>query len=308
MHAFGGPEVMVYENCDRPEPGPGEVLIRVQAAGLGPWDAEIRRGKWREIFDYPLPLILGTDLAGVVEGTGGDGEEFRPGQAVFGVADMTLSGSHAEYALGRSGALAELPAGLALTVAAGAPVVACAAIQMLHDIAHVRPGQTVLVHGGAGAVGSCAVQMAAHRGARVAATASGRDRDYVHALGAETVVDYRGERFEDEVRSVDAVIDTVGGETLSRSIGVVLPGGVIVTSPEPPSALQRDQADALGVRLEFLEVEVTTRRLRDVGGLLTAGTLTLTIAPTAPLSKSRRAHELLESSHRGKIVLVTDQA
>src|SRR5687768_8948154 len=98
MHAFGGPEVMVYEDCDRPEPGPGEVLIRVQAAGLGPWDAEIRRGKWREIFDYPLPLILGTDLAGVVEGTGGDGEEqYRPGQAVFGVADMTLSGSHAEY-------------------------------------------------------------------------------------------------------------------------------------------------------------------------------------------------------------------
>jgi NADPH:quinone reductase-like Zn-dependent oxidoreductase len=221
---------------------------------------------------------------------------------------MTLSGSHAEYALARPGALAERPAGLDLDVAAGAPVVACAAIQMLYDIAQVGPGQTVLVHGGAGAVGSCAVQIAARRGARVAATASGRDRDHVHALGAETVVDYRGERFEDGVRSVDAVIDTVGGETLSRSIGVVRPGGVIVTSPKPPSALQLDEAEALGVRLEFLEVDVTTRRLRDVGDLLTAGTLTLAIATTAPLSESRRAQELLESPHRGKIVLVTDQA
>src|SRR5262249_21973592 len=213
-----------------------------------------------------------------------------------------FTGGYAEYALPSARRMARKPKALNFIEAASVPVVAVTAWQMLFDYAQVTAGQTVLIHGAAGNVGAFAVQLAKQAGLRVIATARSSDFDYVRALGADGIVDYGKERFEDSVSGVDVVVDTVGGATQQRSLRVLKTGGILVSvvSPVPEAAQQR-----YGVRAAYFYVDVTTERLDKMAELFDKGQLAANVGTVLPLEEARRAHEMLDgAAHtRGKIVL-----
>src|SRR3954467_1073555 len=253
VHKFGGLDSLLTEDVPRPVPGDGEVLVRVAAAGIGPWDGWIRAG--RSVLPQPLPLTLGSDLSGTVEAVGPGVSGFGRGQEVYGVTNGRFTGAYADYALAEAGRIAPKPATLDHLQAASVPVIAVTAWQMLFDHARVEEGRRVLIHGGAGNVGAFAVQPARPAGAHVIAPPSAADIGYVRELGADEAVDFRATRFEAAVGEVDAVIDLVGGETQERSFAVLKRGGVLVSAVAQP-----DQARAAerGVRALFMLVDVTT--------------------------------------------------
>ena len=282
-------------------PGSGEVLIRVQAAGVGPWDAWMRAGKGA--LPQPLPLTLGADVSGTVEATGDGVRDLRPGDGVFGVTNAHFTGGYAEYAVASAAMLAPKPERLSHVEAAAAPVVAVTALQMLFDRARVASGHTVLIQGAGGSVGACAVQLARRAGARVIATTLSSDVDYVRGLGAVMVIDNDEMAFEDAVDGVDVVIDTVGGAVQRKSLGVVKPGGVLVSSVSEPDPRE---AERRGIRASFLPVAVTTAHLLRLAALMDAGELGVRIGTVLPLAKASHAHKMLEGVRKrppGKIVL-----
>src|ERR1700757_935656 len=205
VHEFGPPDVMKFERVPRPEPGPGEILVKVEAAGVGPWDGWIRAGK--SALPQPLPLILGSDLAGEIVATGPGVSELRVGEQVYGVTNPQFIGAYAEYALASAAMVSSKPTSLTYIEAASVPVISVTAWQALFDQAQLKAGQTVVIHGAAGNVGSYAVQLARRADVRVTATAAVDDVLFLQNLGASTVIDYRTQRFEEEVRDADAVID-----------------------------------------------------------------------------------------------------
>jgi NADPH:quinone reductase-like Zn-dependent oxidoreductase len=301
VHHFGPPEVITLEDLPTPAPGAGEALVRIKAAGVGPWDAWIRGGK--SALPQPLPLTLGSDLSGVVEAIGPGVAHVAPGDAVFGVTNPHFIGSYADYAIANAGMIAKKPAALSDVDAASIPVVAVTAWQALFDQARVTPGQTVLVQGAAGNVGAYVVQLAHRAGLRVIATAGETDLAYVRKLGADEVLDFRATRFEDVVRDVDAVIDLVGGEVQARSFAVLKRGGALISAVSPP-----DQAIAAtrGVKAAFFLVDVTTACLGQIAASIETGALVTTVGAVLPLEAARVAHEMLEGQRarpRGKIVL-----
>ena len=301
IHQFGGPDIIQLEDMERPTPGPGEVLVRVKAAGVGPWDAWIRAGK--SALPQPLPLTLGSDLAGTVEAVGPDVTAFRPGDAVYGVTNPRFVGAYADYALAEAGMIAFQPAGLDSVDAASVPVVAVTAWQALFEQARLTNGQSVLIHGAGGNVGAYTVQLAHEAGLRIIATAGERDLAYVRSLGADRVLDYRVERFEDAAHDMDAVIDLVGGDVQARSFAVLKRGGALISAVSPPDEAQ---AVAHGVTARFFLVEVTTPRLAEIGGMIERGVLKTSVGAVLPLAAARMAHEMLEGTRphpRGKIVL-----
>ncbi len=301
IHRFGGPEVITLEDTVPAEPGPGEVLVRVKAAGVGPWDAWIRAGK--SALPQPLPLTLGSDIAGVVLATGPGVTWLRPGDDVFGVTNKRFTGGYADHAIADATMLARRPPSLADIDAASVPVVAVTAWQALFEQARLARGQGVLIHGAGGNVGAFAVQLARHAGLTVHATAGARDLAYVHGLGAATVLDGRTARFEDALPRLDAVIDLVGGEIQARSFATLKGGGALISAVAPPDAAL---AAAHGVRAAFFLVDVTTERLARIAAMIEAGTLATSVAAILPLAAARVAHEMLEGTRprpRGKIVL-----
>jgi NADPH:quinone reductase-like Zn-dependent oxidoreductase len=300
VHKFGSPEVISIDDLPKPEPGRGEVVVRVKAAGIGPWDGLIRSGK--SVLPHPLPLTLGSDLSGEVDSVGAGVENLKIGDEVFGVTNERFTGAYADYAVARAAMLAPKPKRLNHTHAASVPVVAVTAWQMVFDCAQLSSGQAVLVHGGAGNVGGYAVQLAKRAGAVVIATASVENDSYVRRLGADGVIDYRVRRFEERVKEIDAVLDTVGGETLDRSYGVLKRGGIVVSSATQPS---KEKAEHYGVRAVFFLVQVTTERLKMIGEMLDAGALQSEVGEVLWLDEARRGHEMLEGAphRRGKIVI-----
>ena len=222
VHQFGPPEAITVERVPLPTPGEGEVLVRVAAAGVGPWDAWIRAGK--SVLPQPLPLTLGSDLSGTVAAVGPGVVGARLGEEVYGVTNGRFTGAYADYALAEVARIAPKPAPLDHLQAASVPVIAVTAWQMLFDHARLVEGQRVLVHGAAGSVGAFAVQLAHQASAHVIATASAGDLVRVRDLGAEEAIDFRATRFEAVAGEVDAVIDLVGGETLERSFAVLKAG------------------------------------------------------------------------------------
>ncbi|PPQ35976.1 quinone oxidoreductase [Rhodopila globiformis] len=301
VHHYGAPEVLSVDDIDRPTPDTGEVLVRVHAAGVGPWDALVRAGK--SALPQPLPLTLGSDLSGVVAAIGPDVTRFQPGDSLFGVTNPHFTGAYAEYAVAKATMVVKKPPGLDDIDAASVPVVAVTAWQALFEQAGLTRGQTVLIHGAAGNVGGFAVQLAHDAGLNVIATASAEDIDDVRSLGAQTAIDYRAARFEDEASGVDAVIDLVGGETQTRSFTVLRRGGSLISTVAPP-----DQARAAqhGVRAAFFLVDVTDERLTRIAVMLEQGRLKTMVGAVLPLAAARIAHEMLDGLHphpRGKIVL-----
>ena len=301
IERFGPPDVITIDSVPVPEPGSDELIVRVRAAGVGHWDALIRAGK---VEGEPLPLILGSELSGVIEAIGAGVSGFTAGDEVYGATNERFTGGYAEYAVASARRMAQKPSTLDFVRAAAVPVVAVTAWQMLFEYAQVTAGQTVLIHGAAGNVGACAVQLASQAGLHVIATAASTDFAYVHRLGAERVVDYRKARFEDSVAGVDVVLDTVGGETQQRSLQVLKPNGILVSSVSAVSpAVQRQHA----VRAAYFYADVTTERLNRIAALLDTGQLAVDVGTQLPLEKARIAHDMLEGAphNRGKIVLTT---
>jgi NADPH:quinone reductase-like Zn-dependent oxidoreductase len=306
VHKFGTPDVMIFERVLRPDAGPGEVLVHVHAAGVGPWDGWIRAGK--SALPQPLPLTLGSDLSGTVAAVGSGISDFAVGDQVFGVTNTQFLGAYAEYAAASAAMLAKKPHLLSYAEAASVPVVAVTAWQGLFDHARLEAGQTVVVHGAAGNVGAYAVQLARRARLRSIATAGAKDVEYVRSLGADKVLDYHTQRFEEEVKGADAVLDLVGGETQMRSFQVLRPGGKLISAVSQPD---QDRAKHHGVTATFFLVEVTTERLRTVADLIDHGELKTCVGVVLPLTDARDAHMMLEGrrlSPRGKIVLDVEAA
>jgi NADPH:quinone reductase-like Zn-dependent oxidoreductase len=301
VNDFGGTEAMTFEDVARQQPGPGEILVKVAAAGVGPWDGWIRSG--HSALPQPLPLTLGSDLSGTVAAIGDGVSDFAVGEAVYGVTNSRFTGAYAEYAVASAASMAGKPESLSDDEAASVPVIAVTAWQALFEQARVGQGQTVLIHGAAGNVGAYAVQFARQSGAHVIATAGTGDVEIVRALGADAVIDYKAARFEDVVRDVDAVIDLVGGETQERSFAVLKPGGLLVSAvSKPDQAL----AELHGVRALFFLVEVTTMHLTRIAEMIDAGELSVNVGTVLPFADARIAHEILEGLRphpRGKIIL-----
>lgn len=301
IHAYGGPDVLKYEDAPRPEPAPGEVLVRVHAASVNPFDWKVRAGYLSAFVPYQFPLILGWDISGVVEAVADDVTDLAVGDAVFGRPDVMRGGGYAEYVAVRATELVRKPATLDHRQAAATPQAALSAWRCLFDAAQLSAGQTVLIHGAAGGVGIFAVQLAKWRGARVIGTASAENRDFLLKLGADEVIDYNTTRFEDVVHDVDVVLDTIGGDTLQRSWGVLKPGGILVSLVEPPSA---ETAAAHGVRAAMAQATSDPATLSAISDLIGSGRIKPVVSVVFPLHRAAEAHALSEGMHvRGKIVL-----
>ena len=298
MHAYGGTEVLVYEDTPRPEPQAGEVLVQVHGAAINGIDWKIRDGELQRIFSFQLPMILGSDAAGVVAALGEGVTTFEVGQEVYGMMERSRSGSFAEYAIAKADAIIPKPNALNYLEAASIPAVALTAWQALFDKGNLSAGQTVLIHGGAGGVGMFAVQLAKWKGAHVIATASTTSTQTVHNLGADEIIDYKTTTFEQAVKGVDVVLDLLGGETRQRSWQVLNPGSILVsTVPPPPQAPE-------GLRGEMLMMQARGDQLVEITKLLEQGKLKTVVERVFPLSETAQALELNKIGHtHGKIVV-----
>jgi NADPH:quinone reductase-like Zn-dependent oxidoreductase len=301
VHEFGPPEQMIFETIPRPVPAAGEVLVKVHAAGVGPWDAWIRAGK--SALPQPLPLTLGSDLAGEVAALGSGVSDLAEGDQVFGVTNNQFLGAYAEYAIASAAMLSKMPSSLSYIEAASVPLIAVTAWQALFDYARLQAGQMVVIHGAAGNVGAFAVQLARRAHLRSIVTASTNDIEYVRALGADKVVDYQTHRFEDEVRDADAVLDLVGGDTQTRSFQILRRGGRLISAVSKPD---QDRAKQQGVSAAFFLVDVTTERLRKIATLIDRGELKTRVGTILPLADAKEAHMILDgrrAHQQGKIIL-----
>jgi NADPH:quinone reductase-like Zn-dependent oxidoreductase len=301
IHEYGGPEILKYEDVPRPEPEHDQLLIRVVAAGVNPVDGMIRSGLFAKDGSRAFPIILGGDVAGVVEKIGSKVTKFKAGDPVFAYVSLDNSGGYAQYALVKEGEAAPKPKSLTYVEAAAVPIVALTAWQALVDTAKLSAGQTVLIHGGSGGVGSFAIQIAKARGAKVIATASKANQDLLKELGADTAVDYTKQKFEDVAKDVDVVLDSIGKDTLARSYGVVKKGGFIVSLVARPNQAELDKH---GIRGAALSVEPNSEELAEIGRLIDEKKIRVIVSQTLPLAEARKAQEQAATGHtRGKIVL-----
>lgn len=298
-HEYGGANVLKIESVPVPAPKENELVVRVMASGVNPADPLILGGKYAKEFGTHLPLVLGYDVAGIVEKTGSAVTKLKVGDRVF--AYLLFGGGWAEYCLTNENEAARMPATLDFTQAAAVPLAALTAWQALIDIARIAAGQTVLIHGGSGGVGTFAIQIAKSRGTRVIATASTANQDLLKQLGADVAIDYTKTKFEDAAKDVDVVIDPVGRDTLARSYAVVKRGGIVVTlvSRCDPAALEK-----YGIRGESLASHPNARELGEIAKLIDAGKIKPVITEVLPLTDAAKATGQAETHHtRGKIVL-----
>jgi len=294
----GGPDVMQLARVPRPAPGPGELLVRVHAASVNPVDTQIRA----EPSSFArLPYIPGFDVSGVVAEVGDDVTGTAIGDAVFAMLDLRRGGGYAEYVIVKESELAAKPATVSHAEAASLPLVALTAWQALFETADLQPGQTVLIHAGAGGVGTSAVQLAKWRGARVIATASERNHEFLRSLGADVVIDYRTQRFEDIARDVDVVLDPIGGETQLRSLGTLRDGGILVSIV---GLIAEARTPARNVRATAILVSPDAAQLARIAELVDTGELRPIVSHRFGLDEVAAAHRQSESaSTRGKIIL-----
>ncbi|MFD8239195.1 NADP-dependent oxidoreductase [Streptomyces albidoflavus] len=305
QESYGGPEVLHETRVPRPEPGPGEILVAVRAAGVNPTDWKHRA---QAGFVDRLPLVLGWDVSGVVEAVGYGVTLFAPGEEVFGMLPYPHgSGSHAEYVVGPARAFTRKPTVIDHVQAGALPLVSLTAYQALIDTAGIGPGQRVLIHAAAGGVGHVAVQIAKAHGAYVIGTASAPKHDLLRELGADEVVDYRTTDVADAVDGVDMVLDPLGGETRARSVGLLRPGGTLVSLLSGGSAEEAAHAAERGVRTATMLVEADHAGMNAVADLVAAGALRPRVEATFPLAEAAAAHRLGETGRTsGKIVLEVD--
>src|SRR6059036_3189445 len=303
-HEYGGPEVLKIEQVQRPEPNEDEALVRVIASSVNPADPLTLSGKYAKEFGTHLPLIPGYDIAGVVEKTGANVSRLKVGDAVYGYP--TFGGGWADYVTVKEWEVARKPKSLSFVDAAAVPMGALTAWQALVDVAKLQPGQTILVHGGSGGVGSFAIQIAKARGARVIATASTANQDLLKQLGADVAVDYSKTKFEDVAKDVDAVLDPVGKETLARSYNVVKQGGIVMSLVALPD---RAELKKRGIHGAAISVHPDAEDLTEIAQLIDSGKLKPVVTQVLSLNDAIRAQQQAATHHtRGKVVLrITDE-
>ena len=299
-HEYGAPEVLKLERVQRPEPNDDEALVRVIASSVNPADPLTLSGKYAREFGTHLPLIPGYDIAGIVEKTGANVTKLKVDDAIYGYP--TFGGGWADYVTVKEWEVSAKPKSLNFVEAAAVPMGALTAWQALVDVAKLQPGQTILIHGGSGGVGSFAVQIAKARGARVIATASTKNQELLKQLGADVAVDYTKTKFEDVAKDVDAVLDPIGKENLARSYAVVKKGGIVmslVARPDP------DELEKHGIRGAGISVHPDTEDLTEITQLIDAGKIKPIVTQILPLSDAVKAQQQAATHHtRGKIVLM----
>jgi NADPH:quinone reductase-like Zn-dependent oxidoreductase len=311
IRGYGGAERLEIRDMPRPEPGSGQILIRVRAAGVNPIDWKIRQGKMRLVMPARFPLVLGFDAAGVVEAVGPEVPDFEPGDRVYACLDQRHGGAYAEYALAAQAVTAAIPAALSFEEAAAIPLAALTALQALRDKANLQPGDEVLINGASGGVGHFAVQIARILGARVTGVASERQREMLLALGADRFLDYAQEDFTDGEETYRVIFDVAGNASFRECDFILAERGVYVTTQVGPASW----LSSVKTRLTGL-IEEKARRasliitrpdgadLEDISRWVEKGLLRPLIDQVFPLEEIRRAHEAIESGHtRGKIVI-----
>jgi NADPH:quinone reductase-like Zn-dependent oxidoreductase len=300
IHAFGGPEVLKREDIPLPQPRDDEVLVRIQAAGVNPVDFKTREGKYQMIKQDDLPITLGRDFSGTVESCGTRVQGLSKGDAIFALLGRDR-GAYAQYAIAKATEFTAKPCTLDHIHAAAVPLAALTAWQGLFDQGRLTAGQKVLIHGGAGGVGHMAVQLAKAMGAWVAATCSGQDVDFVREIGADKAIDYKKQRFEDEVSEIDLVYDLIGGETQTRSFAVLKQGGALISTLQKPDAAKAKEKD---LRVAHYMAEANAAQLSKIARLIDDGKVRAVVSRTFELDEVADAQTFLENEHvSGKVVL-----
>ena len=301
MHGYGGPEVLKLEQVARPEPKDDEILIRVMAASVNPVDVAIRKGYLAELVGK-LPFVPGMDVAGVVEKCGSKVTNFKKGDPIFAFFTLKDEGGYAEFVLAKQNEIAAKPKTVDYPQAAAVGAAGATAWEALVDTAKLGPGQTVLIHGGAGGVGHLAIQIAKARGAKVFATGSTANQDFLKQTGADVAIDYTKTKFEEVAKDVDVVLDMVGEDTLERSYAVVKKGGIIVSIVDEP---KQAALDARGIRGVALRCEPKAEVMQELSRLMETQKLKPIVSQTFPLTEVTKAQDQIATRHtRGKIALV----
>ncbi len=301
IHEYGGREVLRYEDSPKPVMEDDEVLIRVIAAAVNPVDWKIREGLLREIITYEFPLTLGWDLSGIVMETGKNVSRYSVGDAVYSRPEITRNGAYAEYIAVKENEIAAMPNTISFAEAASIPLAGITAWEAVIDAGQIEKGQSILIHAASGGVGSLAVQLAKWKGARVYATTSEPNRALVKSLGADEVIDYRSTRFQERLKDLDVVFDTVGGEVQEDSWSVLKPGGTLVSIVQPPDEDRAKMAGALG---KFVFIQPNAKILGELSALIDNGVIRPIVCAEFSLQDIPKAHELSESGRaRGKIIV-----
>ena len=305
IHAYGASSEIRIEDAPLPALADDDVLIRVVATSVNPVDWKIRKGYLKSFIPYEMPLIMGWDVSGIVEKIGPAVSRFKPGDAVYSRPDIVRNGAYAEYVAVREAEIAVKPATISHVEAASLPLVSITAWESLFTTAGLAKGQRVLIHAGAGGVGSIAVQLARAKGAHVTATASGPKVALVQSLGADEVIDYRSQDFSGVAKDMDVVFDTVGGEVQAKSWGVLKPGGMLVSITDRPS---EDRARAEGKRAGFVFIGPNAPILTELAEMVDLGQVRPLIAAEYGLGDTAKAQDFSETGRAtGKIVIYVGQ-
>lgn len=299
---YGDASAITINEVERPVAGPGEVVVEVRAASLNPFDTAIRQGYLAERIPLTLPVTLGGDIAGVIVEVGEGVKGFNVGDAVYGQAGAYFgaSGAFAEYARTGADRVARIPENIDFNEAASLVLVGASALQALRDHLNLKSGETIFINGGGGGIGSVAIQIAKHAGARVATTATGENIPYVKGLGADEVIDYKSQDFTKVVHDVDAVLDLVGGEDLNRSLSILKKGGTAVSTI---GTVDEDRASEMGVKVVMQFTKATPAVLDALRELIEKGIVKPRIGRVFELSDASEAFAARESGTKGKVVL-----
>lgn len=303
LNSYGGRNsVSINNKTQKPSPGDGEVLVEVHAASVNPFDWKVREGYMKGFIPLQLPATLGGDVSGVVAELGVNVSNFEVGQEVYGMANATGgNGSFAEFTPVNAKQILSKPQSIDFLTAAALPLTAISAYQAIVDHINLQSGQKILIHGGAGGIGSIAIQLASELGAQITTTATAADTDYVKGLGAEEVIDYYAENFSELLHDYDAVFDTIGGETNIKSYKVLKNGGILVSMVAP---VDESLANEKNVQYVQQSSQTTVERLTKISELVDSGKLKVNVDKIFPLDQAAEALEYLKTSrHRGKVVI-----
>ncbi len=301
IHEFGGPEVLKLEDIPRPKPAADEVLIKVYASGVNPVDYKIRAGLRKEKFPTTFPLTPGWDVSGVIEEIGNDVKHLKKDDEVYSLPDPTKDGTYAEYVIVKENKVGKKPKSIDHVHAAGVPLAGLTAWQGLFDFGKLQAGEKVLIHAASGGVGTFAVQFAKWKGAYVIGTTSEKNIDFVKQLGADEVIDYKKEKFENKLKDIDIVFDTIGGETQKRSVEVIKNGGRLITTLKPEVT---DEAKEKNIHFEGFSAQSYPDQLEKIAELIDEGKVKPVVSKIFSLEEAAEAQKLIEQGHTtGKIIL-----
>ncbi|SMF81174.1 NADP-dependent oxidoreductase [Pseudobacteriovorax antillogorgiicola] len=306
IQSYGDISNLTLSEIPKPNVGSDEVLIKVRAAGINPVDWKIAEGYLKEFLPHQLPLTLGWDVAGEIAELGDQVSDFKVGDAVYTRPEISRDGGFAEYIVVKANEVAGKPKSASFAEAAAVPLAALTAWQGLFDVMQLEPGATVLIHAAAGGVGHFAVQIAKAKGLRVIGTASARNQEFLKEIGVDEFIDYTKTDFSEVLKDIDAVYDTIGGETLEKSFKVIRPGGALVSIVAPPPEKLADESN---VKAGYLFVQPHAAQLAEIAQLIDDGKIKIHIDRTLPLSEAAQALQLSKEGHvRGKLILDVDGA